>query len=284
MSMRCVAVVVLLLVASAGAARAEQDYFLSRDETVPARTYLESDGGVLAKEPAESPWETWEEGEAPPPDRFELPGLWSIKQTSPELQTFVAGPTFRSQKNRIELGAGFGYINSRWRFPFELSVEPTWRRNWNLSPGADRDFARLRVFGLVEAWDRSSNWESTAVAVTGFYDGQNSTFNDLEFGGSVTQVIGRRLAISGNLAWYGTWPNGGDFHSGAVGSVGVSYNVGAGVRGGGFYEPDNNVFHEDDYGGFLSYQFLPFAEFVVNAGKHDFVMARLMISYALERP
>jgi hypothetical protein len=40
---------------------------------------------------------------------------------------------------------------------------------------------------------------------------------------------------------------------------------------------------ENDFGGFVSWQLLPFAELAVNAGKHDFVLVRLMFSYALER-
>jgi len=148
----------------------------------------------------------------------------------------------------------------------------------------DRYFSRVRTFGLVSLWDRSSSWESTAFAGTIFYDTQSDSFNTLEVGGSVSEVIGRRLAISGNLVWGGDWPNGGEFNNAALGSIGVSYNFGAGVRGGGFYEPHNNLFHADDFGGFVSWQFLPFAEFNINAGKNEFVSARLMISYALQRP
>jgi len=282
--MRRVGLFWFVLLALAATAHGEADFFLVRDGQVPpAATYLDSDGAVQSKQPETSPWETWVEGEAPPPERFELPGLWPIKQTAPEVQTFIAGPTFRNQANRIEVGAGFGYVNSKWRFPFELSVEPTWRRNKNVSSG-ERNFARVRTFGLVDVWDRSSDWESTAIALTGFYDVQNDSFNNLEFGGSATEVIGRRLSITGNLVWSGFWPNGGKFDNAAIVSFGVSYNVGAGVRGGGFYEPSNTLFNEDDFGGFLSWQFLPFAEFNVNAGKNEFVLVRLMISYALERP
>jgi len=282
--MRGVLLALLALLALAGTAYAEADQFLNRDGNVSsAYTYLDSDGAVEATKPEESPWETWEEGEPPPAGQFQLPGLWPIKQTAPQVQTFVAGPTFRNEESRIEVGAGFGYINSKWRFPFELSVEPTWRRNKNVSSG-ERNFARVRTFGLVDVWDRSSDWESTAIALTGFYDVQNDSFNNLEFGGSATEVIGRRLSITGNLVWSGFWPNGGKFDNAAIVSFGVSYNVGAGVRGGGFYEPSNTLFNEDDFGGFLSWQFLPFAEFNVNAGKNEFVLVRLMISYALERP
>ena len=222
----------------------------------------------------------------PPPaaQRPELPGPWSLKATTPEVQTLVAGPTFRNQESRIEVGAGFGYINSKWRFPFELSVEPTYRRNKN-APSDERDFGRVRTFGLVDLWNRSSSWESTSVAGTIFWDAQTNSFNTLEVGGSISETIGRRLSMSANVRWGGEWPHGGaQFNNAAIADLGTSYNLGAGVRTGGFYELDNNLFHEDDFGGFISYQFLPFAELNVNAGKNEFVSVRLMISYALERP
>lgn len=99
----------------------------------------------------------------------------------------------------------------------------------------------------------------------------------------VSPTFGRRFTISGNLAWAGDWPEGGSFNNAAFGSIGASYNLGAGVRFGGFFEPDNNYTDENDFGGFISWQALPFAELVVNAGKHEFVLVRVMISYALER-
>ena len=276
--MRRIVPLLLLLACSATVAVAEQDSFLNRDQTSPAETYLESDGAVVGDEPAESAWDTWV-GEAAPSKAFEMPGL-PILETAPELQTLVAGPTFRNQRNRIEIGAGLAYINSKWRFPFELSVEPTWRRN---KGGDNPTFSRVRTFGPVDLWGRSSDWESTSFAMTGFYDTQSNSFDSLEFGGAVTQVIGRRLAVSANLNWGGEWA-GGDFHNAAIGSFGASYNLGAGLRTGGFFEPDNNFTNENDFGGFVSYQLLPFAELAVNAGKHQFVMVRLMMSYALERP
>ena len=97
-------------------------------------------------------------------------------------------------------------------------------------------------------------------------------------------MIGRRLSISANLVWAGDWPQGASFNNAAIGSFGASYNFGAGVRAGGFYEPHKNISDDNDCGGFISYQLLPFAELNVNAGKNDFVLVRLMISYALERP
>lgn len=276
--------VLVVLVATAAVTRAEQDYFISREHVVPGNTYLESDGGVLADEPADSSWETFVDAEdALPDDRFELPGPFAIKRSAPELQTLVAGPSFRNQKNRIEVGAGFAYINSRWRHPFEISVEPTWRRNKNVDSD-DRHFSRVRTFGLVGLWDRGSDWESTSFAATGFYDTQSDSFDNLEFGGAVSQTFGQRLTLSGNLLWGGEWPDGGSFNNALFGSFALSYNLGAGLRTGGFYEPDNNYTFDDDWGGFIAYQILPFAEFVVNAGKNDFVLVRLMFSYALERP
>jgi len=282
--MRRVVLIPFVLLVWASSAWAEADQFLTRDgQTSPAQTYLDSDGAVPATQPAASPWTTWEEGEGAP-SGFELPGLWPIKRTAPELQTLVAGPTFRNQANRIEVGAGFAYINSMWRLPFELSCEPTWRRNKNVPDGDQVNFSRVRTFGLVNLWNRSSDWESTSLAVTGFYDTQSTSFDTLEFGAAVTETIGRRFSVSGNLNWGGEWASGHAFNNAVIGSISASYNFGAGVRGGGFYEPDNNLFHENDYGGFLSYQFLSFAELAVNAGKHEFVSVRLWISYALQRP
>lgn len=275
-------VMMIVVVAVPATVRAEEDYFLSRSETVPARTYLESDGAVVSDKPAESPWDTFVGEAVPEPNRLELPGLWPIRETSSELQTLVIGPTFRNQEDRIEVGAGVGYINARWRLPFELSVEPTWRRNKN-TPSGERDFSRVRTFGLVELWSHGTDWGSTSIAATGFYDTQSDSFHTLELGGAVSQTIGRRLSLSGNVAWSGTWPHVGSFENAPFGSFGGSYNVGAGLRVGGFYEPHNKVIHDDDWGGFVSYQLLPFAELTVNAGKHEFVMVRLMISYALER-
>lgn len=270
----------VLVLGAAAAARAEQDYFLSRDQVIPGQTYLESDGGVVGDEPADSAWDTFV-GEKTP-DRYELPGPFPILETSPELQTLVAGPSFRNQKNRIEVGAGFGYINSRWAIPFEFSVEPTYRRNKHVD--GTQEFSRVRTFALAELWSRGSAFESTSFAAYGFYDTQSNSFDQIEFGGSVTQVIGRRLAISADIEWAGEWASGAKFNNAAIGSLGASYNLGAGARVGGFYEFNNNLFNEDDFGGFVSYQLLPFCELAVNAGKHEFVLVRLMFSYALERP
>lgn len=272
-----------LLAATPAAVHAEQKYFLARDEVVPARTYYDSDGGVIASQPADSDWVTFEGEYEPPKDVFVLPGPFPILTTAPTLQTFVFGPSFRNQKNRIEVGAGLGYVNSKYRFPFEVSVEPTYRRNKRVSEG-ERDFRRVRTFGLVELWSRGSSWESTSFAPTIFYDWQENSFDNLEVGGAVSQNFGRRLTISANLAWGGDWPAGGKFNNAAFGSFGASYNLGAGLRLGGFYEPDNNYTDDSDFGGFVSYQILPFTELVVNAGKNEFVLVRLMFSYAMERP
>ncbi len=273
-----------MLLALGGVAYGEAGQFLSRDGNVSTgSTYLDSDGAVQSETVPEGPWDTFVEGKPPAEDRFELPGLWPINQTAPAVQTFVAGPTFRNNEARIELGAGFAYINSKWALPFEFSVEPTYRRNKN-APDGDRNFRRVRTFGLVNLWNRSSRWESTSVSGTAFWDNQSNTFDTLEIGGAVSESIGRRLSISADVRWGGDWPNGGDFNQAAIATFGTSYNLGAGVRAGGFFEPDNNLFHENDFGGFISYQFLPFAEINVNAGKNQFVGVRLMMSYALERP
>ncbi|MCI0637005.1 MAG: hypothetical protein L0206_24280, partial [Actinobacteria bacterium] len=77
---------------------------------------------------------------------------------------------------------------------------------------------------------------------------------------------------------------GGPVLDGAVGVFGTSYNFGGGVRFGGFYELFNQVDRGDDWGMFLSYQFLPFAELIVDGGKFEFVRVRLLLSYVLERP
>jgi len=276
----------LALLAFAAVAHGEADQFLVRDGNVtPGSTYVESDGAVDSDQPETDPWEVFIDSDEAPKEkeRFELPGPFSLLQTTPQVQTAIAGPTYRNQKNRTEVGAGVGYVNSKWAVPFELSFESTYRRNKRVA-ASDRDFARFRTFGLAELWGRSSSWESTSVASTIFYDAQTSSFNELQVGGSVSEVIGRRLALSGTLFWGGIWPNGGQFVNAAVYSFGLSYNLGAGVRTGGFYEPHNNLYDEDDFGGFISYQFLPFAEINVNAGKHEFVGVRLMLSYVLERP
>ncbi len=69
----------LVLLALVGIAHGEADQFLTRDGNVSSgATYLDSDGAVQAKEPAPSPWDTFVEGEEPPPERFELPGLWLV--------------------------------------------------------------------------------------------------------------------------------------------------------------------------------------------------------------
>lgn len=266
-------------------AHAEADKFLVRDgQVAPGEVYTESDGAVPSDQPERDPWDVFvEEEKTPEKERYELPGPFSLLQTTPQVQTVIAGPTYRNQKFRTEVGAGFGYVNAKWAVPFELSFEPTYRRNKN-APASDRDFARFRTFGLADLWGRSSNWESTAVAGTVFYDAQTSSFNELNLGASVSEVIGRRLALSGNVYWGGIWPNGGEFVNAAVYSFGVSYNFGAGLRSGGFYEPHNNLYDSDDFGGFISYQLLPFAELNVNAGKNQFVGVRLMLSYVLERP
>ena len=278
--MRRTPLVLFLLLGAAATAVAEENYFLSRDGVAPAQTYLDSDGGVIGDQPSDSAWETFVGEKAP--DRYQLPGPFPSLATAPELQTLVVGPSFRNQTNRIEVGAGFAYINSRWAIPFEFSVEPTYRRNKHVD--GTQEFSRVRTFGLAELWSRGSDFESTHAAAIIFYDTQSDSFDSLEVGGSFTQVIGRRLSLSADMYWAGDWPEGAKFNNAFYGSLGASYNLGAGARFGGFYEPNNNFTGEDDWGGFVSYQLLPFAELAVNAGKNEFVLVRLMFSYALERP
>jgi hypothetical protein len=115
-------------------------------------------------------------------------------------------------------------------------------------------------------------------------DNQNSSFTTLENGLAVTQSIGRRLSISGNAFWRREYVSGGPVLDAPVGAFGASYNFGAGVRFGGFYELYNKVFFSDDWGMFLGYQFLPWAEAIVDGGKFQFVRARLLFTLPLERP
>lgn len=274
------------LLSSATAVRAEADKFLARDgQIAPGEVYTDSDGAVPSDEPEADPWDVYVEEEKPPSAKegFVLPGPFSLLRTTPQVQTVIAGPTFRNQTDRTEVGVGIGYVNARWAVPFELSFEPTYQRDKHVAPG-ERDFARFRTFGLAELWGRGSSWESTYVASTIFYDAQTGSFDELQVGAAVSQVIGRRLALSGNVFWGGNWPNGGKFVNAAGYSFGLSYNLGAGLRTGGFYEPRNNLSGEDDFGGYVAYQLLPFAELAVNVGKNEFVGVRLLFSYVLERP
>jgi hypothetical protein len=250
-------------------ARAGQNY-LQRDGAVSsAYPYGYSDGGQ------DSPYEA--------AGRWELPGPFSLLPADPLSQSLVFGPTFRNQENRTELGGALGYVNARWAVPFQLSVETTWVRR-KRQPSGDRNFRRVRLAGDAEIWQRSSRYEGTAVALTGFFDNQNSTFSTLETGIAVTQSIGRRLSISGNAFWRREYVSGGPVLDAPVGAFGASYNFGAGVRFGGFYELYNQVFFSDDWGMFLAYRFLPWAEAVVDGGKFQFVRVRLMFTYPLERP
>jgi hypothetical protein len=115
-------------------------------------------------------------------------------------------------------------------------------------------------------------------------DNQNKSFTTLENGIAVTESIGRRLSISGNAFWRREYVSGGPVLDAPVGAFGASYNLGAGVRFGGFYELYNKVFFSDDWGMFLGYRFLPWAEAIVDGGKFQFVRARLMFTSPLERP
>jgi hypothetical protein len=150
--------------------------------------------------------------------------------------------------------------------------------------GETRNFRRVRLNADAEVWQRSSNFEGTAVALTAFFQNQNKTFNTVETGVAVTEAIGRRWSITGNAFWRRRYIVGGQVFDAPVGVFGTSYNFGAGVRFGGFYELYNQADFSDDWGMFLSYQFLPWAEFIVDGGKFQFVRARLLLTYPLETP
>src|SRR5262249_45001700 len=224
------------------------------------------------------------------PGRWELPGPFSLLPPDPLLQTLVFGPTFRNREvstvagaARTEMGGAAAYGNSEWAALFHSSVETTWVRRKRV-PSDERNFRRVRLAADAEVWQRSSRYEGTAVALTGFFDNQGTSFSSFETGIAVTQSIGRRLSITGNAFWRREWVVGGPILDAPVGAFGTSYNFGAGVRFGGFYELYNKVFFTDDWGMFLSYQFLPWAEAIVDGGKFQFVRARLLFTFPVERP
>jgi len=283
---RPLALVVLLVVTAMrlAPAHAGQD-FLNRDGPLtPAYLYPDSDGGVESDTPDEDPWDVFVEEKKHDDTRWELPGPFSLLQTTPARQTLVGGPTFRNQKFRTEVGGAVGYVNAMWpRLPFQVSIETTWSRIKRVD-FADRNFRRVRIATNAQVWRRSSQWEGTAISWIGFFQNQNTTFRTWETGLAASQVIGQRLSVTANGIWRRRYLVGGPVLDGAVGIFGTSYNFGGGVRFGGFYELFNQVDHADDWGMFLSYQFLPFAEFIVDGGKNQFVRARLLLSYVLERP
>jgi len=163
-----------------------------------------------------------------------------------------AGPSSRNQESRTELGAGFAYSNNMFAdHPFQVSVEPTWVRQKN-QPTSDRNFRRVRAAGSVQLWRRSSEYDGTAVAATAFYQNQSETFAETEVTLAISQMIGQRFSISSNVLWRTNQPNGAPTVNDAVADFGASYNFGAGVRFGGFYELDNQVPKSDDWGMFLS--------------------------------
>lgn len=257
---------------------------LNRDGKLEsAYLYPYSDGGEESEAAEEDPLELFVPQEKPD-DRWQLPGPFSLLATSPALQTLIVGPSFRNQKFRTELGGAVGYVNSKWRLlPFQASVEGTWSR-LKRQPIEDRNFRRVRVATNAQVWRRRSRWEGTAVSWTGFFQNQNTTFRTWETGLAVTEVIGKRLSISGNGLWRRRYLVGGPVLDAGVASFGTSYNFGAGLRFGGFYELWNQVDQSNDWGMFLAYQLLPFAEFIIDGGKNEFVRARLLFSYVLERP
>lgn len=281
---RSVLVLAILILAPLAPAHAGQD-FLNRDGPLtPAYLYPYSDGGEESDTPEEEPWDVFVKDKPPHEARYVLPGPFSLLETTPARQTLVGGPTFRNQKFRTEVGGAVGYVNAMWpQLPFQVSIETTWSRIKRVS-FEDRNFRRVRIAANAQVWRRSSHYEGTALALTGFFQNQNTTFRTWETGVALSQVIGQRLSITANGLWRRRYLVGGPVLDGAVGAIGTSYNFGAGVRFGGFYELYNQVDFSDDWGMFLSYPFLPFAEFIVDGGKNQFVRARLLISYVLERP
>ena len=166
--------------------------------------------------------------------------------------------------------------------PFQASVEGTWVRFKDVHPD-DRNHRRVRVATNAQVWRRRSLWEATGVSWTGFFQNQNTTFRTWETGLAVTEMIGKRLSISGNGFWRRRYLVGGPVLDAGVASFGAAYNFGAGIRFGGFYELWNQVDRTPDWGMFLSYQFLPFAEFIVDGGNFQFVRARILFSAVVDR-
>ena len=286
-SRRVLAWLVPLLLLTMPSASFAEGGFLDRDNIQQAYPYPLSDGGETSDEPApEDHWDVFLDEEKPEPEpaesRFELPGPFPIKVSAPYRHLLSAGPSFRNQQSRTELGAGFAYSNNVFAdHPFQISVEPTWVRRKH-QPSSDRNFRRVRTAASVQLWDRSSRYEGTSIAATGFFQNQNETFTETELGLAISQSIGRRLSISSNVFWRRDDPSGAPTVDAAVADFGASYNFGAGVRFGGFYELYNKVSKDDDWGLFASYQFLPFAEAIVDGGASQFVRARLVFSYNLD--
>jgi hypothetical protein len=282
--MKRVFLVLVCVLAQVGTARAEGDYFLSRDQGESAEIYLDSDGGVESDEPQESPFDIWVEEEPQDLARFEMPGFWDIRETSPIRQALVVGPTFRNVENRTETGGAVGYINNNRALPFQLSVETTWVRI-KRADDTKRSFTRIRVPFNAQLWRRSSRWESTAFAANTFFQRQTDTFTQTEVGGSLTETIGQRLSLTARLVWARRDFDGpAQERNAAVAVFSGAYNLGAGVRVGGFYELYNRTVREDDWGAFGAYQFLPFAEAILDGGKNEFVRFRLVFTAALQRP
>lgn len=235
-------------------ARAEQD-FLNRDGPVsPAYPYPDSDGGPEAAGPG---------------------------ATEPAYRTLVAGPTFRNDKDQTEAGLGFGYVSRGHGFvPFQVSVEPTWLRVKQVE--RDRNFRKIRLGAKAQLWSRTGGVGGTAVALIGSFSNQDGISSKTELGGALTQLVGERLSLSVNVDWAREYLRSGPTLDTAVAAFGTSYYVGAGVRSGGFYQLYNRIDADDDWGMYLSYAFLPFAEVVVEGGKNQTILAKILVSYALD--
>lgn len=280
MARLCV-ILAALVVWAAPASAAET--ILERDGGVAsAYMYPYSDGGEESEAEETDPLDLFVP-DTEPDERWTMPGPFSLLATTPARQTLIVGPSYRNQKFRTELGGAVAYVNSMWRLlPFQASVEGTWVRLKRLDE--DRNRRRVRVATNAQFWRRSSRWEGTALSFTGFFQNQNRTFRTWETGLALTQVIGKRLSITGNGFWRRRYLVGGPVLDAGVASFGASYNFGAGVRFGGFYELYNRVDFTPDWGMFLSYQFLPWAEFIVDGGNFEFIRLRLVLSYVLDRP
>ena len=273
----------VVLLAAASTVSASEDP-LNRDGPVsPGYVYTESDGAEESQKPETDPLDVFVP-DTERDERWEMAGPFSLLGTTPARQTIIVGPSFRNQKFRNELGGAVGYVNTMWaRLPFQASVEGTWVRFKDVHPD-DRNSRRVRVATNAQVWRRRSLWEATGVSWTGFFQNQKTTFRTWETGLAVTEMIGKRLSISGNGFWRRRYLVGGPVLDAGVASFGAAYNFGAGIRFGGFYELWNQVDRTPDWGMFLSYQFLPFAEFIVDGGNFQFVRARILFSAVVDRP
>lgn len=288
-TLRYGALLLAALLALPAPARAGDDFLDREAGVVSAYTYPYSDGGEPTDEVPEEGYDVFIDGDdiEPPagePEPFELWGPFELRRTAPFRQLGVAGPTYRNVNNREEIGFAWGYVNNMFpAVPFQMSLENSMVRQKHIPTGQTSFRGRTRLASNAQFWRRRSRWEATAVAATFFWQNQTASFNTIELGGAVSEVIGQRLTISGNLIWRRRYLQNGDILDAPVWSFGTSYNFGAGWRFGGFYELWNSVDRADDWGAFLSWQALPFMEIIADGGNNDFIRGRLVFSYALDR-